>query len=130
MTLMDQNSCESLPLECADAELSTFSPAQCTRGDFDTVQRSLSEWFEPAELEHLRACRVLRERQRRYEFEAEALWDDLKQALARAVCAHNARVTESPQITYAETVSGGFALTRFAHPLALLDLGIDIGFPR
>lgn len=87
---------------------------------------SSSEWFDPEERTQVSEWRALRERQQRYEREAEALWGELKAALTQAVDAHNERVTEPTQVTCAETVSGGFAVTRFAHPLALLDVAIDI----
>ena len=90
------------------------------------MDSSSSEWFDPEEHAQVSEWRALRERQQRYAREAEALWGDLKAALAQAVTAHNERLTELTPVTCAETVNGGFAVTRFAHPLALLDVAIDI----
>lgn len=110
----------------ACAEVSTSSRSSHTTDVADAAQLWVSEWFDASEQAELRALRALRERQRRYEFEAEGLWGALKAALAHAITAHNARIADSAEITCAETVTGGFAVTRFAHPLALLDVAIDI----
>ena len=84
------------------------------------------EWFGPDDAADVEACRAIRARINLYHASADALWGELKAALADAVRTRNARIGGTAPIEWAETLTGGFTVTRFQHPMALLDVLTDI----
>lgn len=83
-------------------------------------------WFEPDDQAALDAWRSTRARQLLYEHHANALWVQMKSSITEAISTYNSRTAEPMRVHCAETLRGGFAVTRFQYPLALIDIAIDI----
>lgn len=83
-------------------------------------------WFSAEDRAALQEWRARSQRRHAYEEHARALCEELKVALAGAIASHNRDAASSVPLQCGDSPSGGFSVTRFAHPLATLDVLIDV----
>jgi hypothetical protein len=83
----------------------------------------MSQWFDPDDEIHVIQCRAAAAQRRAYEYHVNALWSDVKVALADRIAAH--RGCRDDGIQCGQTPTGGFAATQFRNPLAFIDVTLD-----
>jgi hypothetical protein len=98
-----------------------FVPSMTTE-----LSAEASEWVDPQEWGERDMWLAIAAQRRVYEENAAELWERVKQAVRSAVTAVNGNLNETLRLESGDARDGGLALTRFCHPLALVDLTIDV----
>jgi hypothetical protein len=99
-------------------------PGTTVQGEHQSAHGQLTSdgWFDPADEAHVIRLRAVAAQRRTYEDRVNTLWRDVKAALADQVAAYGG---QNDTIQWGETLTGGFAATRFRRPLALFDVALD-----
>jgi hypothetical protein len=91
-----------------------------------SIAASTSEWVDPQDWADRDEWLAVAARRRAYEAKAAELWEQVKMSVRSAVEAVNRDLPESLRLETGDASEGGLALTRFHHPLAFVDLSIDV----
>ena len=87
---------------------------------------SASEWIDPQEWGERDQWLAIAARRKTYEDHAAELWEAVKASVRSAVDAVNRDLPEALRLSAGDASRGGLALTRFHHPLAFVDLTMDV----
>jgi hypothetical protein len=85
-----------------------------------------NEWIDPQDWTERDEWLAITARRKAYEADAAELWERIKTSVRNAVDAVNSDLPESLRLALGDATQGGLALTRFHHPLAFVDLTIDV----